>query len=124
MRWSSQRRLEALEAQYRLQLIAALERCANGEWGFFGQNDRAIAQMSPRASARLGRPHIQELLELGTEIESLRRKVGFREPFDLHDRLMRLRSTMAADSPGEPKIARQWLHEMGPRRDSADVKKS
>jgi hypothetical protein len=124
MRQSSQGRLEALEAQYREQLLVALVRCANGEWGLFGQNDRAIAQMSPHARAHLRQTPIQELLALGTEIEGLRRKLGILEPFDLHDHLMLLRSTADANSLGEPKLAQQWLNDMGSKGDSADVQKS
>jgi hypothetical protein len=98
MRPSFERRLGALEALYRELLLSALQKCAMGRWGLFGMN------LSPSSDA-------EELLELGSNIERLRRKCGL-ETFALHDRLLRMRSSHHSNTPGEPKLARQWLDEL------------
>jgi hypothetical protein len=55
---------------------------------------------------------VEELLELGSRIERLRESLGFTDPFLLHDRLMRMRSSHDANTLGEPKLAQQWINEL------------
>jgi len=111
VRGSYQRQLEALEALYRDLLVAALRRCAEGEWGLFGHNDAALADLG-KLGDRLLSKAATDLLALGAEIETLRHKLGYAEPFPLHARLMRMRTSADANTPGEPKLARQWLDEL------------
>jgi hypothetical protein len=101
MRPSYERQLAALEASYRERLLSALQECANGQWGLFGSYERP------------GRrdPSREELLELGAKIERLRRKCGL-ESFPLHERLLHMGSSRHSNTPGEPKLARQWLDEL------------
>lgn len=109
MRLSEQTALETLESSYRALLMSALLRCAGGQWGLFGQNDAA---MSASLRRRLRDPAVEGLLELGSKIDRLRRKLGYADPFPLHDRLLRLRSLPGSNILGEPKVARQWLDEL------------
>jgi hypothetical protein len=110
MKPSQERQLEALEASYLDLLLSALQKCAKGRWGLFAHNERALSQLGAKARSRLLDPSIEELLELGSKIERLHRKFGL-EPFALHERLLRMRSLQDSNSPGEPKLAQQWLDE-------------
>ena len=112
MKNSRERHLETLEAEYLTKLILALKQCANGRWGLFGQNDRAHETLGRYARERLSSPEAAELLALGDEIQNLRNKLGFAEPFPLHERLLQMRSSHDPNSQGEPKLARQWLGEL------------
>ena len=102
MRPSVERQLGSLEALYRELLLSALQKCAMGRWGLFGSN---LDQRGLRSS------DADELLELGSNIERMRQKFGL-EHFALHDRLLRIRSSRHSNTPGEPKLARQWLDEL------------
>jgi len=104
--------LEALEADYEELLLAALGECARGKWGLFGQNDGVVAKMNPRERRRHQHSDVRELLDLGTEIEALRQRLGIAEPFDLHRRLMVARSATDVHTVGEPKLAQRWLDEL------------
>jgi hypothetical protein len=100
------RELEEMEAEFRARLLAALTRCADGNWGLFGQNDHIPG--SERRNSGSGAP---ELLALGAEIAELREKLGL-PPFELHARLLAFRGQSGANTPGEPKLARAWLKEL------------
>jgi hypothetical protein len=115
MSHASERKLAALEAFYSELLLSALQRCAAGRWGLFGHNDAAIDRLDAGLQNRLRDPAVTELLDLGISIEKLRRQLGHIEAFPLHERLLRMRSSHHANSPGEPKLARQWLDEMLPK---------
>lgn len=104
--------LASLEAEYQSLLIAALERCAAGHWGMFGQADLAHATLGKYAREKLKSKDAEELLELGSSIKTLRHKLGYFEPFALHDRLLKIRSSHGANTPGEAKLARAWLEEL------------
>lgn len=106
-----ERQLEALEASYRDLLLAALRRCASGQWGLFAHNERALSQLGAVARSRLGDPSGDELLELGSKIERLRSRFGL-ESFALHERLLLMRSSHDSNTLGEPKLARRWLEEL------------
>jgi hypothetical protein len=43
---------------------------------------------------------------------ALQYKLGYFEPFALHDRLLKIRSSHGANTPGEAKLARAWLEEL------------
>lgn len=111
MHRSGENRLAAFEAAYREALLSALATCAQGRWGLFGRNDAALVK-SPHLKARLRPPEVDELLELGAQIAALRERLGYIEPFALHNRLVRMRSSHHANSPGEPTLASQWLAEL------------
>jgi hypothetical protein len=112
MRASLERRLTTLESEYLALLTAALRQCASGSWGLFGHNDQAIGQLGRFVQNELSSPEARDLLDLGGEIEALRRKLGYAEPFSLHARLIEMRSSVGANTPGEPERARKWLAEM------------
>jgi hypothetical protein len=121
MSLSYERRLSALEASYRELLLSALQKCAKGRWGLFAHNERAARQMGARARSRLRDLSVEEILELGSEIERLRRKRGL-DSFPLHDRLLRMRSAHDSHTLGEPKLAQQWLDEFSLIKDMSEVK--
>jgi hypothetical protein len=112
MRQSLQRRLVSLESEYLMLLKAALKQCASGHWGLFGHNDRAISQLGRPAQENLVSFEARQLLDLGGEIEALRRKLAYAEPFAPHARLTEMRASVDANTPGEPKRAEQWLKEL------------
>jgi hypothetical protein len=99
------KQLAAQEAEYRVLLLDALESCAGGSWGLFGQNDHTEA-------ARYENSDALDLLALGAAIEALRNRLGLFEPFALHARLQMERGRKGANKPGEPKLAQAWLAEM------------
>ena len=67
----SEMRLAAVEAAYRSVLVAALEDCAAGRWGLFGQNEHIPAHSRFRPKA------LDELDALATDINELRQKLGY-----------------------------------------------
>lgn len=95
-----QRRVD-LEAEYRAQLGAALERTAAGRPGLF--NHRA----DKRESAAVA-PVIDELRELGAAIDGLREQLML-EPFGLHREFFDARGPVAPSALGEPRQAKQWI---------------
>lgn len=104
MRPSHERQLEALEASYRELLLSALQACAEGRWGMFARNERALSQFGAAFRSRLRDPDVEELLDLGSKIERLRRRFGL-EPCPLHERLLRTRSSHDETLP----VNRSWL---------------
>ena len=112
MRRSGERQLKALEASYRETLLLALHHCAQGKWGLFGQNEAALARQNLKMLERLRDPAVGELLELGSQIDRLRSRLGYAVRFPRNDRLMQMRSAYNAKSLGEPKLAKQWLEDI------------
>ena|SRR5581483_7421775 len=112
MQKSLERRLSALESEYLTHLKAALMQCAGGHWGLFGHNDRAIGQLGKYARENLMSAEARRLLDLGGEIDALRGKFGYVEPFAPHARLMQMRASVDSNTAGEPKRAEQWLKEL------------
>jgi hypothetical protein len=43
---------------------------------------------------------------------ALQYKLGYFEPFALHDRLLKIRSSHGANTPDEANLARAWLEEL------------
>jgi hypothetical protein len=109
---SRERKLRSLETEYETSLRAALERCADGQWGLFGHNNSVHEQLGKREKVRLSSQDANDLLELGAQIERLRDELGYQETFALHERLLQMRSSNNANTPGEPKLAQSWLDEI------------
>jgi len=108
----SAHRLEIAESTFREQLVVALRHCADGHWGLFGQNNAPIDSMGKIQAARLNDPVVQQLLDLGEEITTMRSKLGISDIFPLYERLLKTRSLRDSNTPGEPKLAKQWLESM------------
>ncbi|WP_313536438.1 hypothetical protein [Sphingomonas sp.] len=95
-----QRRIEC-EAEYRAVLITALERTAAGKWGLFDhQRDRHA-----RAAVK---PTLEQLAELGEEIDAARDRLGL-PPYPLQQQFLAARGPVGPSAVGEPKQARAWL---------------
>ncbi|HEX3742881.1 MAG TPA: hypothetical protein VHW09_03090 [Bryobacteraceae bacterium] len=94
-------------------LIAALRECAAGKWGMFGRND-AVIERQPEPVREMLRSGVGErLLEAGGNVRGLRRELGYSEPFKPFERYLEYRQMWSANSPGEPKLAAQFLAELG-----------
>lgn len=94
-------RRTTMERDYRLLLIAALERCAAGRWGLFAHNrDRQLTA--------LWAPAIEELTELADDVDEIRKRLGL-SSFDLHAEFMASRGPVDPSAVGEPKQAKAWL---------------
>ena len=107
-----QRKLEALESEYRQKLIVALQICSDGKWGLFGQNDAALADEPRALRERLKSEEAETLMKLGSEISDLRQRLGITEAFPLHERFVQTRTSTDPNVPGEPRLARTWLDEL------------
>lgn len=90
------------EADYHELLLAALTRCANGQWGLFEHNWKDRAQRAAFAE------DIATLDELADAINAMRETL-FLESFDLHKEFLASRGPVSASAVGEPKQARAWL---------------
>jgi hypothetical protein len=95
------KRIEALEAQYLLDLTSALRTCADGQWGLFEHNDA-------RWTVPAVLDHVSGLMALGSAIDRLRAQLG-EPPYPLHERFMSARGRKDENQPGEPKLAELWL---------------
>ncbi|MFA6116958.1 MAG: hypothetical protein WC729_23360 [Sphingomonas sp.] len=95
-----ERRTE-IEAEYRAALIAALRLTAGGRWGLFGHTQ-------DKAARTKAAPLIDELIDLGDEIDELRAQLSI-EPFALHQEFLAARGPVKAHAVGEPKQAQAWL---------------
>src|SRR5262245_22757735 len=104
-----ERELKSLEAEFRYKLVIALRRCASGYWGLFGQRDL----VEPELSRRFRPPELDELLSSGQAIEDIRDNLCVPDVFPLFERLKRMRAMKGANVLGEPRLAREWLAELG-----------
>jgi hypothetical protein len=96
---------DALEAEYKEALIAALQSTAAGNWGLFDHNkDRA-------ARAKVA-PVIENLTELGETIDGMREQLSM-EQFALHQEFLKSRGPVSSSAVGEPKQAQAWLKALG-----------
>ena len=103
-----QRKLEQLESEFHLLLLACLEECARGRWGLFGQNDAVDPE-----GRYWGWPEAKRLKELAKEIESIRMQFG--EGNEECRRLLQLSSLRGANVPGESRLAAELLAELKAR---------
>ena len=62
--------LDRLESEYRVTLRAALERCAAGHWGLFGQDDHVV-EANPNLERLLFSQDRADLAELADQIRRL-----------------------------------------------------
>ncbi len=107
-------RLNQLESDFRELLLEALNRCASGEWGVFGQNDAVLKGYSPAIYARLKSEAAEGLFQLGDEVNELRTSLGIQETFYLFDRYLEYRQRRSSNHLGEPKLAAEFLTELDP----------
>jgi hypothetical protein len=104
-RSSKDQRLENLEFEFRPRLIACLRECAAGRWGLFGQK-------TTRDSAKnIAWPEAEELKRMAEEIKALTSEFGQLNP--LAEKLFEYCSMRGSNIKGEPKLARQFLTELG-----------
>ena len=94
-----------LEDELRPLLVSCLEQCARGRWGLFGQNDQ------PGATRYLKWDEADHLKEIVEEIQALRQEFG--QPNPLCERFMHYCSLRGPNVPGEPKLARAFMDELG-----------
>lgn len=100
----AEKRLKAVEDAYLATLKQALEDCAAGRWGLFGQQGLDHHDRYRPAA-------LDDLRRLAEEVAELRSRLGY-EPFAVHERFEGLRGRGDAHRPGEPKLARQLLDEL------------
>jgi hypothetical protein len=105
-----ERTLNALESDFRRTLAEALQRCASGVWGLFGQNDSVLASLGGNWRERFASDAVN-LIELGEKIESLRARLGLPR-YEMYQRFLRYRQERGGSRQGEPALARQFLTEM------------
>src|SRR5579863_3703193 len=99
VRQGLERDLSRLEADFEVLLVAALERCAGGEWGLFGQNDH-VAEANPHLKRFVASANADDLTEMAGEIQRLRDVLGFVESFALAVRFGQYRAMRGANVPG------------------------
>ena len=97
-------RLEGLERDFRPRLIACLRECANGRWGLLGHDRRENTKYLEWAEA-------VEVKQTAEEINELRSEFGQENP--LATKLIEYCSLRGQNRKGEPKLARQFLSEIG-----------
>lgn len=93
-------RIEGLEAEYLIQLTAALSECAGGRWGLFGQNEHLGNWWHTEK--------LEELRDLADSINVLRDRIG-EAPYELHAEFEAARGRGDSNQVGEPKLAQHWL---------------
>ena len=103
--WMQEITLETLEADFAALLPPALERCAAGHAGLFGQKDVLDV------GTWLLWPQPEQLREMAREIQALREECG--PPNPLADRFLYYCSLRGAHVPAEPLLARTLLQEAG-----------
>jgi len=77
----------------------------------FGHNDAIAADTSLLRG--IYRETAHRLIERGEEITRLRDELGYTEPFGLFDRYTEYRKMRSANALGEPKLAVQFVKELG-----------
>lgn len=105
------RRLE-LEAEYRATLIEALERTAAGKWGLFDHQKDRHARTAVR-------PTLEQLAELGEEIDDARARLGL-PLFALQQAFLAARGPVGPSAVGEPKQAQAWLERLAADEEATD----
>jgi len=112
-RQKSEAHLKSLEEQFSVNLFDALRGCAAGRWAMFGQNGGVIAGQEKDVREMLKSKVAEELLRAGEEIERMRRELGFTESYQPFKRYLEFRQMRGSNVPGEPKLAVQFLEELG-----------
>ncbi|KQM20488.1 hypothetical protein ASE73_17065 [Sphingomonas sp. Leaf24] len=92
------------EGDYRDALIAALTAAASGRQGLFDHTrDR-------RTRAAIA-PVVDELVQIGEEIDAMREQLGM-PPFALHHEFLKSRGPVGPQAVGERKQAQAWLNRL------------
>ncbi len=110
-RQKTEAQLRALEDQFSADLVAALRECAAERWGLFGRNDAIAAEIPLLRSYYTDTA--EKLIDQGEKIARLQRDLGYPEASGLFVRFLEYRQMHGPNSPGEPKLARQFLRELG-----------
>jgi hypothetical protein len=92
--------LRLLEEEFTENLIVALRKCASGEWGMFSHNHF------------LGSKEADPLVNQGEEIVRLLRQLGVEEDLPVFQRYLFYRRLRSSNTPGEPKLALEFLREL------------
>lgn len=100
-----QHRLAELEAEFEQTLIPALKECAAGRWGLFGQNEHSEGTKYLHWTAA------DDLKHRAKQIHILRAQFG--QANSVVERFLHYCSLRGANVPGEPKLARTLLNEIG-----------
>jgi hypothetical protein len=101
--------LASLEQEFRSKLVRALERCASGAWGLFGQNDHLADSPSGLVDAEFEGSGAKEIVELGEAINSLRRELGDAAAFPPYASFLSLRGRKDGNALGDARLAKEWL---------------
>ena len=108
-----ERKLEVMETEFQALLLSCLQKCAQGRWGLFGQNDH----LDPDGRY-WGWPEATRLKDLAREINSIRSEFG--QPNDICEQFLLLCSLRGSNVPGEPSLAARFLAEI----DNPDLRRS
>jgi len=100
-----QSRLDDMEAEFEQSLIPVLKECADGRWGLFGQNEEL------EEHRYLHWPAAEDLRRRAQQIHILRAEFG--QPNSVVERFLHYCSLRGANVPGEPKLAKVFLDEIG-----------
>ena len=98
-------RLDELEAEFEQSLIPVLKECAAGRWGLFGQNEHLEERRY------LHWPAAEDLKRRANQIHILRAEFG--QPNSVVERFLHYCALRGANVPGEPKLAKAFLDEIG-----------
>lgn len=88
--------LQRMETNYRALLIRALNDCASGRWGLFGQNEDPTGRYSP--------PELDQLRNLASEIDRLRSRLAL-PAYPLNLEFDAAHGRGDDNAVGEPKLA-------------------
>jgi len=100
-----QSRLDELESDFEEFLVSLLKECAAGRWGLFGQND-------PLDAAKyLYWPEAEALKQRAHQIHALHEASG--QPNAMVERFLHYCALRGANVPGEPKLGKALLDEIG-----------
>jgi RNAse (barnase) inhibitor barstar len=100
-----QSRLAEMETDFERSLIPLLKECAGGRWELFGQNDHLEERRY------LHWPAAEDLRRRAQQIHILRAEFG--QPNSVVERFLHYCSLRGANVPGEPKLAKAFLDEIG-----------
>jgi hypothetical protein len=98
-------RLSELEGDFKPLLVRCLQICARGKWGLFGQHD------TPEGRRYDNWPEVAQLKSMASEIQKIRAEFGNQNA--IVERYIYYCSLRGANDPGEPKLARAFLDELG-----------
>jgi hypothetical protein len=99
-------RLVEIESEFRPLLLSCLRECAQGRYGLFGQNDH----LDPEGRYWAW-PEAKRLKDLALEIKSIQQEFG--QANESCERFLQLCSLKGSNVPGEPKLATEFLANIG-----------